>query len=317
MDKTVGPVALITGIVVLTLALIAPRMAEPGDIPIRPTSFFFILLMLIFVPIGLAGLFLINQYASDPLNDLFKNGSKSLLILIALIFCVFLLVTLVCMAVRPTDGFLDAGIMTTSGSGSGSGSGSYIDPLIARIADSEARTCALMTRTDKFIAGAVGPKGMRTNAEGDTEETPEHQAYVKEAQVKARAAVPGGIIDCENPSTVTDTGARISILNNTLRYFVGANVVPNYDATVNSKIACKKTPIPCYDVKNVKQEDILTKLARFDQKTMLWNQSNPTLDTAESAISCYESNILAPMDTLTDRLQKGQLLECERKNATS
>jgi hypothetical protein len=260
MDKTVVPVALITGIVVLTLALIAPRMAEPGDIPIRPTSFFFILLMLIFVPIGLAGLFLINQYASDPLNDLFKNGSKSLLILIALIFCVFLLVTLVCMAVHPTDGFLDAGVSTLSKSSSGT------DPLIARIADSEARTCALMTRTDKFIRGAVGPKGMKTNAEGDTEETPENRAYVKEAQMKARVAVPGGTINCENPSTVTDTGARISILNNTLRYFVGANIVSNYDATVNSKIACKKTPIPCFDVKNVKQEDILMKLARFDQK---------------------------------------------------
>lgn len=311
MDKTVVPVALITGIVVLTLALIAPRMAEPGDIPIRPTSFFFILLMLIFVPIGLAGLFLINQYASDPLNDLFKNGSKSLLILIALIFCVFLLVTLVCMAVHPTDGFLDAGVSTLSKSSSGT------DPLIARIADSEARTCALMTRTDKFIRGAVGPKGMKTNAEGDTEETPVNRAYVKEAQMKARAAVPGGTINCENPSTVTDTGARISILNNTLRYFVGANIVSNYDATVNSKIACKKTLIPCFDVKNVKQEDILMKLARFDQKTMLWNQSNPTLETAESAISCYESNILAPMDALTDRLQKGELLDCERKNATS
>jgi hypothetical protein len=217
------------------------------------------------------------------------------------------------MAVRPTDGFLDAGVSTLSKSSSGTD----IDPLIARIAGLESRTCALMTRTDTFIAGAVGPKGMRTNADGDTEDTPEHQAYVKEAQVKARAVIPGGTINCENPSTVTDTGARISILNNTLRDFVGPVLVNNFDSTMNSKIACKKTPIPCFNMKNIKQEDILTKLARFDQKTILWGENNPSLDTAESAISCYESNILAPMDTLTDRLQKGQLLECERNNAMS
>ena len=311
MDKTVGPVALITGLVILTLALVAPRMAGPGEIPLKPTSFFSILLMLIFVPLGLVGLIAVNQYASDPLNDLFKNGSKSLLILIALIFCVFLLVTLVCMAVRPTDGFLDAGIMTAASSGSG------IDPLIARIADSEARACALMTRTDKFIAGTVGSKGMKTNADGDTEETPEHQAYVKEAQIKARAVIPGGTINCENPSAVTDTGARISILNNTLKGLVGPVLVSNFDSVVNSKIACKKTPIPCFNANNVTQEDILTKMARLDQKTMLWGENNPTLDTAESALTCYESNILAPMDALTDRLQKGALTECERNKAMS
>jgi hypothetical protein len=312
MDTTVGPVALITGFVVLILILVAPRMAEPGSIPLRPSSFFSILLMLIFVPIGLVGLVYINQVASDPLNDLLKNGSKSLLILLALIFGVFLLVTLVCMAVRPTDGFLDAGLMTTS-----SGSSSGADPLIARLAASEARTCALMTRTDKFIAGSVGSKGMKTNADGDTEETPEHQAYVREAQVAARANIPGGILDCENPGAVTDTQKRVSILGNTLRDLVGPVLLTNFDSTINSKIACQKTPIPCYNVKKLTPDDIHN-LARFDQKSMLWADADgPTLDTSETALTCYESNILAPMDALTARLQKGQLSECERSKAIS
>lgn len=305
-------VALITALVVLTLVLVSPRMANPGEIPLKPSSFFSILLMLIFVPIGLVGLVYINQVASDPLNDLFKNGSKSLIILLALIFCVFLLVTLVCMAVRPIDGFLDAGIATSSGSGSGSD----IDPRLARLVPAEARTCSLMSRTDKFIEGAVGSKGMITNAEGDTVDTPEHQAYVKEAQVKARAMVPGGVLNCENPAAVTDMDARISLLNNTLRDFVGPVLLSNYDSTINSKIACKKTPIPCYNVKKINQEEILTNPTKYDEKTTLWG-NEPTLDTSDSAISCYESNILAPMDELTKRLQKGQLSDCERKNAAS
>ena len=314
MDTKVIPVAVITTIVVLTLVLVSPHVVNPGYLPLKPTSFFSILLMFIFIPIGLIGILYINQVASAPLNDLFKNGSKSLLILLALIFCVFLLVTLVCMAVHPVDGFLDAGVM--SGSTSGSGSGSDIDPLLVRLAPAESRACALMTRTDKFIEGAVGPKGMITNAEGDTEDTPEHQAYVKKAHVEARAMVPGGVLNCENPAAVTDTGARIALLNNTLRDFIGPNILSNYDSTINSKIACKKTPIPCYNVKKIKQEDILTNPTKYDEKTMLWG-NEPNLDTAESAISCYESNILAPMDELTNRLKKGQLSECERKNAVS
>ena len=335
MDPKVGPVALITGLVILTLILIAPRMAGPGEIPLRPTSFFSIILMLIFIPIGLVGLVYVNVIASDPLNQLFKHNRDSLVTLIFLIMFVFLLVALVCMAVHPTDGFLDAGIMTktdngsgsSSGSRSGSGSGSGpdkkrvygpgLDDQIAYLASLEARACALMVHTDKFIEGDVGSKGMKENADGETEDTPEHKAYVKEAIIQARATVPGGVINCENPAAV-DLGKRVNALLNTLKFLIGPILVSKYNSTVNSKIACTKTPVPCHSFMTFAMDRDPLPDSRFDVKTLQWiEQKNPTLADVDMAITCYETNILAPLDTLSERLKKGEMTDCERKKASS
>ena len=302
-------VAIITGCVILTLILISPPMESPGALSLRPNSFVSILLMMIFIPIGLIGLFLINEKASDPLNDWFRNGSRALFILLGLILAVILFVGIVCMAVRPTDGFLDAGIMTERASGSGSGSGSDPDPVLDEY---EARTCALMSRTDTFIAGTVGPKGMKTNADGDTEETPEHREYVRQAQTAARVKVPGGALNCDTLGKVgkeTDTKTRITTLEQTLRSLVGPILTSTFDTTINSKMACEITPVPCADPKVMKPEDILAK--KYDDQNIPWSKPNPI----ESALTCYESNILAPIDAYTDRMQKGQLKDCERKKA--
>lgn len=308
--------AIITGIILLTLILVAPRMADPGALPLRPNSFVSILLMVIFVPIGLGLLAVVNASAGEHANTLLKESltksspTMSIFIMVGIIITVILFVGIVCMAVRPTDGFLDAGIMTKgSGSSSGSGSGSEPDPVLDAY---EARTCALMSRTDTFIAGTVGPKGMITDANGDTTDTPEHQEYVRQAQTAARVKVPGGALNCDTLGKVgkeTDPKTRIMTLEQTLRAFVGPTLISTFDTTINSKMACEMTPIPCADPKLMKPEDVLNK--KYDDQNIPWTKPNPI----ESALTCYESNILTPIDAYTNRMQKGQLKDCERKKA--
>jgi len=309
-------VAIITGIILLTLILIAPRMENQGALPLRPNSFVSILLMVIFIPIGLVLLAVVNASSGDHANTLLKESlnksspTMSIFIMVGTIITVILFVGIVCMAVRPTDGFLDAGIMTTS-SGS-SGSGSDPDPILDEY---EARTCALISRTDAFIAGTVGPKGMITDANGDTTDTPEHKEYVRQAQTAARVKVPGGALNCNTLGIAgkagkeTDTKTRITTLEQTLRDFVGPTLISTFDTTINSKMACDTTPIPCADPKRMKPEDVLNK--KYDDQNIPWTKPNPI----ESALTCYESNILTPIDAYTARMQKGQLKDCERKKA--
>jgi hypothetical protein len=309
-------VAIITGIIILTLALVAPGVASPGSLALRPNSFVSILLMVIFIPIGLGLLAVVSvssgNHVNTLLNDTMKNSNPAIpiFILVGLIVGVLIFVGVVCMAVRPTDGFLDAGIMTEgAGSGSGSGSGSEPDPVLDEY---EARTCALMSRTDTFIAGTVGPKGMKTKPDGDTEDTPEHQEYVRQAQAAARVKVPGGALNCDTIGKVgqqTDKIARITTLEQTLRSLVGPTLTSTFDTSINSKMACEITPIPCADPKLITPEDKLTK--KYDEQNIPWTKPNPI----ETALTCYESNILAPIDAYTDRMQKGQLKDCERKKA--
>jgi hypothetical protein len=271
--------------------------------------------MVIFIPIGLGLLAVVSvssgNHVDTLLKDTMKNSSPAIpiFILVGLIVGVLIFVGVVCMAVRPTDGFLDAGIMTEGSSGSGSGSGSEPDPILDEY---EARTCALMSRTDTFIAGTVGPKGMKTKPDGDTEDTPEHQEYVRQAQAAARVKVPGGALNCDILGKVgkeTDKETRITTLEQTLRSLVGPILTSTFDTTINSKMACDTTPIPCADPKRMTPEDILAK--KYDDQNIPWSKPNPI----ESALTCYESNILTPIDAYTDRMQKGQLKDCERKKA--
>jgi hypothetical protein len=234
---------------------------------------------------------------SKALNDSLRNGSRALGIAGVIIFIVVMIVGLFCLSVHPEQ-FED------------------IDPLKKLMDDikaAEDRTCKLITRADSFIEGEVGPKGMSTNEEGDTVDTPLHRQFVVDAQKAARKKIPG-ILSCNDGAT-SNLDDRLTVLEQTLQLFVGPIFLRNFNSSINSKMACTVTKIPCFTAPIKFGEDI----TKIDEASIIWANLAITQEDRITAIlkalTCYEARILTVIDTNAERLKNGQISDCEKNKA--
>ena len=263
-------------------------------------SFNIIILSIVLGPIAL--IFLIVVGSDEKLNNLlnraFAESRNPLLVVVTILICTLLLVTLCCMAVHPYDSFED-----------------YSD-ISAAVTAAEIRTCKLIARADTFLESDVGGKGMETDEEGNSKSTPMHREYVLTAQRAARAPANNNIVECGMVSAA-DIDVRLTRLEATLRQFVSPVLLRTFDSGMNSSMACTVTRIPCHEQMALFAND---KKRPIDESMFMWT-SDPKGDPKNrltnivEALNCYEKRILNPLDEKVARMKRGDLSECEKKNA--
>ena len=263
-------------------------------------SFNIIILSIVLGPLAL--IFLIVVGSDEKLNNLlnraFAESRNPLLVVVTILICTLLLVTLCCMAVHPYDGFED-----------------YTD-INAAVTAAEIRTCKLIARADIFLESDVGGKGMETDEEGNSKSTPMHREYVLTAQRAARAPANNNIVECGMVSAA-DIDVRLTRLEATLRQFVSPVLLRTFDSGMNSSMACTVTRIPCHEQMALFTND---KKRPIDESMFMWT-SDPKGDPKNrltnivEALNCYEKRILNPLDEKVARMKRGDLSECEKKNA--
>ena len=263
-------------------------------------SFNIIILSIVLGPLAL--IFLIVVGSDEKLNNLlnraFAESRNPLLVVVTILICTLLLVTLCCMAVHPYDGFED-----------------YTN-ISAAVTAAEIRTCKLIARADIFLESDVGGKGMETDEEGNSKSTPMHREYVLTAQRAARAPANNNIVECGMVSAA-DIDVRLTRLEATLRQFVSPVLLRTFDSGMNSSMACTVTRIPCHEQMALFTND---KKRPIDESMFMWT-SDPKGDPKNrltnivEALNCYEKRILNPLDEKVARMKRGDLSECEKKNA--
>ena len=263
-------------------------------------SFNIIILSIVLGPLAL--IFLIVVGSDEKLNNLlnraFAESRNPLLVVVTILICTLLLVTLCCMAVHPYDGFED-----------------YTN-ISAAVTAAEIRTCKLIARADIFLESDIGGKGMETDEEGNSKSTPMHREYVLTAQRAARAPANNNIVECGMVSAA-DIDVRLTRLEATLRQFVSPVLLRTFDSGMNSSMACTVTRIPCHEQMALFTND---KKRPIDESMFMWT-SDPKGDPKNrltnivEALNCYEKRILNPLDEKVARMKRGDLSECEKKNA--
>ena len=263
-------------------------------------SFNIIILSIVLGPLAL--IFLIVVGSDEKLNNLlnraFAESRNPLLVVVTILICTLLLVTLCCMAVHPYDSFED-----------------YSD-ISAAVTAAEIRTCKLIARADTFLESDVGGKGMETDEEGNSKSTPMHREYVLTAQRAARAPANNNIVECGMVSAA-DIDVRLTRLEATLRQFVSPVLLRTFDSGMNSSMACTVTRIPCHEQMALFAND---KKRPIDESMFMWT-SDPKGDPKNrltnivEALNCYEKRILNPLDEKVARMKRGDLSDCEKKNA--
>jgi hypothetical protein len=215
-----------------------------------------------------------NRFSPDDAKEI---GLGVATILVGVV-TVMLFVCIFCSRIHPTERFADmaAGTLTPP---------TPTDALLNGITDAEQKVCGLIGRTDKFIESDVGKPGQ------------DDPSLVIAAQRKARATVPGGLlVDCTTGSpevTLMNADARLTLLENTLKWFTG----PELDATYKKAMAgCESfvdngTLAPVVDLPAL--------------------QARLNIITAE--IADQHKNRLDPMDKQTERLNRGEVSECQKK----
>ena len=263
-------------------------------------SFNIIILSIVLGPIALIFLIVVgsNEKLNNLLNRAFAESRNPLLVVVTILICTLLLVTLCCMAVHPYDSFVD-----------------YSD-ISAAVTAAEIRTCKLIARADTFLESDVGGKGMETDEEGNSKSTPMHREYVLTAQRAARAPANNNIVECGMVSAA-DIDERLTRLEATLRQFVSPVLLRTFDSGMNSSMACTVTRIPCHEQMALFAND---KKRPIDESMFIWT-SDPKGDPKNrltnivEALNCYEKRILNPLDEKVARMKRGDLSECEKKNA--
>lgn len=264
-------------------------------------SFNIIILSIVLGPLALIFLIIVgsNEKLNNLLNRAFAESRNPLLVVVTILICTLLLVTLCCMAVHPYDGFED-----------------YTD-ISAAVTAAEIRTCKLIARADTFLESDVGNKGMETDEEGNSKSTPMHREYVLTAQRAARAPANNNIVECGMVSAA-DIEVRLTRLEATLRQFVSPVLLQTFDSAMNSSMACTVTRIPCHEQMALFTND---KKRPIDESMFMWT-SDPKgdpknrLSNIVEALNCYEKRILNPLDEKVARMKRGDLSECEKKNAS-
>ena len=264
-------------------------------------SFNIIILSIVLGPLALIFLLVVgsDEKLNNLLNRAFAESRNPLLVVVTILICTLLLVLLCCMAVHPYDSFED-----------------YVD-ISAAITAVEIRTCKLIARADTFLESDVGNKGMETDEEGNSKSTPMHREYVLTAQRAARAPANNNIVECGSANLAVDIDVRLTRLEATLRQFVSPVLLRTFDSGMNSSMACTVTRIPCYEQLALFTND---KKRPIDESMFVWT-SDPKgdpknrLSNIVEALNCYEKRILIPLDEKVARMKRGDLSDCEKKNA--
>jgi hypothetical protein len=193
------------------------------------------------------------------------------------VISVMLFVCMFCSTIHPTERFADmSGSLTPP---------TPTDTLLNGIADAEQKVCELVGRTDKFIESDVGKPGQ------------DDPSLVVAAQRRARATVPGGrLVDCTVGSpeaTLAEADARLTLLENTLKWFTG----PELDATY------KKAMAGCESYVDFGGAAPVVDLPALQTR----------LDTINAEIADQHNTRLDPMDKQTERLNRGEVSDCQKK----
>ena len=161
-----------------------------------------------------------------------------------------------------------------------------VESLGPRIEALEKEACDLITRTDQFIQNDVGKPGQ------------DDPSLVTAAQQKARAALPGPMTDC--PATASplqglsaeilaDLENRTTRLETTVLKFTLSEIQRTYDTTTKCEGFTDGA-------------DPVTALA--DRITAL-----------EASADLQKSKLLKTIDDKTAALQRGEVSDCDKKNA--
>lgn len=216
-------------------------------------------------------------------------GLSVALILMGVI-SVMLFVCIFCSTIHPTERFVDAGAP-----GDTVASMTPEDTLLNGITAAEQKVCGLIGRTDKYIESDVGKPGQ------------DDPSLVVAAQRKARAAVPGGrLVDCTVGSpqpTLLDADARLTLMENSIKWFID----PELEATY------KKAMAGCEGFSDSAQNE------GFDD-----GNGNPApmvdtaalqkrLDAINAAINEQNRTRIVPMDKQQERLNRGEVSDCQKK----
>lgn len=205
------------------------------------------------------------------------------------VISVMLFVCMFCSTIHPTERFVG------TGPGDSVSANTPSDTLLNGITDAEQKVCELIQRTDKYIESDVGKPGQ------------DDPSLVVAAQRKARTNVPGGtLIDCTVGSpepTLLDADARLTLLENTLKWFTG----PELEATYKKSMAgCEgfstSSVLEGFDTATSPPAPVAD-LAALQKR----------LDTIMSEIADQHRQYLDPMDKQTERLNRGEVSDCQKK----
>jgi hypothetical protein len=196
---------------------------------------------------------------------------------------VMLFICMFCSTIHPTERFIDG---ATSSPGDTVAAMTPEDTLLIGITAAEQKVCELIGRTDKYIESDVGKPGQ------------DDPSLVVAAQRKARANVPGErLVDCTVGSpepTLLDADARLTLMENSMKWFID----PELDATYKKAMAgCEPfatgngNPAPMVDTGALQTR----------------------LDAINAAIADQHRTRLDPMDKQQERLNRGEVSDCQKK----
>jgi len=200
------------------------------------------------------------------------------------VITVMVFVCIFCSTIHPTEMFVDVG----PAPGDSVSAAKPEDALLSGISAAEQKVCELIQRTDKYIQSDVGKPGQ------------DDPSLVVAAQRKARAAVPGGrLVDCTASApepSLSDADVRLTLMENSLKWFTD----PELEA------AYKKAMAGCEGFVNGNSDNGPAPVLDL---TALQKR----LDVINTAIADQHRQYLDPMDKQTERLNRGELSDCQKR----
>jgi alkylhydroperoxidase/carboxymuconolactone decarboxylase family protein YurZ len=198
-------------------------------------------------------------------KDFIPDVAEAIIIIGLGITVIVIIVNLFCLNIRPYERF-DGG-----------------SDLLTGIAQAEKDVCGLMTRADGFIQSDVGPPGQ------------DNPSLVTTAQVNARAAAGGPVVDCSaglidasGDAMLQEAENRIARLETTLNGFTA----PIFQKAYKASNTCENFA----DDPAVRLDDLQKRLA-----------------TIQSLIAQQKQNYLKPIDDKNAAMQRGELSDCDRR----
>jgi hypothetical protein len=248
------------------------------------------------------------------ITQILTDSSFSLGVMLVITMTVMLLVTTVCLAVRPVEYFSDmdiADLQSFYGAKSFQQMGQILVSISNQTTKAEWRVCQLITRADKFTENEVGGKGLVSNKYGESSDTPEHKELVLNAQLATRQAVPSGLPDCAaltsplkeidaatvpgdiSPDIVRALAEQCSIrlgkLEATLDKLTGPILQKAFDVSSKSRVSCEGFASRGHVPLQARINKIMSEIERQEQK------------------------LLFPIDAKVKRMQSGDLSDCEKE----
>lgn len=223
-----------------------------------------------------------SRFTADDTREM----GLAVAVILSGVIAVMMFVCIFCSSIHPTERFENVSAKPTTPE----------DILLNGVADAEQKVCYLIQRTDKYIESDVGKKGQ------------DDPSLVVAAQQKARANVPGNrLVDCTASSpepTLIDVTGRLTLMENTLKWFTGPELESAY----------KKSMVGCESF--VSYHNRL--LEGFESESSPAPIANipalqKRLDIITAEVADQHRQYLDPMDKQTDRLNRGEVSDCQKK----